>query len=137
MQSDLNAFMLRDSPKINESALEYFYRLKRVKAFVAANYEQNIVLGDAAAAAGRDRKYFCRYLKEKVGLHFRQWLTLVRLQAAIRMLDQEDYSILEVSSRVGFADVRTFQRAFRLQTNVTPRDFKRSIVNQKCAREVA
>jgi len=52
-------------------------------------------------------------------------LTYVRVCEAERLIKAEDYSITQLAYKIGFADLRTFERAFKKVTGLTPRDFKK------------
>jgi transcriptional regulator GlxA family with amidase domain len=78
-----------------------------------------------AAIAGLERTYFSAYFRKKVGVRFVDWVAVVRVRAAIELLLQSDASVTDVAYSTGFGDVRSFERAFKRQTSLTAREFKR------------
>lgn len=60
----------------------------------------------------------------EAGLTWQQLLDGMRAQLAREYLADPDLTIQTVSSRLGFADVRAFQRRFRVWTGTTPSDYR-------------
>lgn len=110
-----------------ESAFAYYRRLQRVKEYVDRHYSREIRLRDAARVAQLEEKYFSAYFREKTGLLFRDWLAAERIRHAKSMMVSHDYSIAEVAFAVGYHDLRTFQRAFKKCTGMTPITYRKSV----------
>jgi len=45
----------------------------------------------------------------------------------MKLMKASDFSITDVAYEVGFGDLRTFGRAFKKHTRMTPREFKKSV----------
>lgn len=105
----------------------YYLPLQRVREFVDRNLSEPIPLRTAARAAGLEEKYFSAFFHRKTGVCFRDWLAARRVERAIEILKQRDDTITSVAASVGFQDLRTFERAFKRLTGLTPREFKRSV----------
>jgi AraC-like DNA-binding protein len=106
---------------------DYYPNLKRLRGYVLDRLEQPISLADAANVAGLERKYFSAFFHRHVGIPFSRWLTLLRLARAIELIQREDNSLGIVAAKAGFADRRTFERAFRRYVGLTPREFRRAV----------
>ncbi|HEX4965314.1 MAG TPA: AraC family transcriptional regulator [Thermoanaerobaculia bacterium] len=105
----------------------YYLPLQRVQEYVEKNLSEPIPLREAARAAGLEEKYFSAFFHRKTGVCFRDWLAGRRVERAIAILKGHDDTITHVAASVGFQDLRTFERAFKRLTGVTPREFKRSV----------
>jgi AraC-like DNA-binding protein len=114
----------------------YYLPLQRVREFVDSNLSEPIPLRAAARAAGLEEKYFSAFFHRKTGVCFRDWLAGRRVERAITILKQRDDTITSVAASVGFQDLRTFERAFKRRTGVTPREFKRSVAPEILAPQV-
>jgi len=112
---------------ITYAAFSYYPALQRLRAYVEEHYQSPITLADAARAAGLERTYLSAFFHRKVGVRFRDWLALVRVERAQRLLEQTDIGISQVAAAVGFSDLRAFERAFRRVTSVCPGAFKRAV----------
>lgn len=117
-----------DSTQINAWAFEYYAPLRRVKQYIEDNYSEHISLEKAAQIAGMERKYFSTFFHMKVGVCFRYWLMGLRIGKAISIMETENYSITQIAFQIGYLDLRTFERAFKRCTGLTPTEFKRELI---------
>jgi two-component system response regulator YesN len=104
-------------------------RLAKIKRHVDEHYAEPFTLADAAQIAALEKTYFSKVFKKKVGISFVDWLGRVRIKRAVLMLMDHDHRITDLAFAVGFTDLRTFERAFKKFTGVTPRGCK-SIVRE-------
>ncbi len=111
----------------NGEVFDYYPRLKRLRQYVEQSYSDPISLGKAAGIAALESSYFSSYFHVKVGITFTEWLRQVRIEKAMELMKAKDFSITEVAYEVGFGDLRTFERAFKQHTRMTPREFKKSV----------
>lgn len=113
-----------DSKQIDETAFDYYAPLRKVRAYVRDNYSEYISLEKAAQIAGMERKYFSTFFHKKVGICFRYWLMGLRIGKAISLMETENHSITQIAFKIGYKDLRTFERAFKC-TGLTPAEFKK------------
>jgi len=111
----------------NGEVFDYYPRLNRLREYVEQSYSEPISLGKAASIAALESSYFSSYFRAKVGITFTDWLRQVRIRKAMKLMKASDFSITEVAYEVGFGDLRTFGRAFKKHTLMTPREFKKSV----------
>ncbi len=111
----------------NGTAFDYYPRLNRLRQYVEESYSEPIPLEKAAGIAALESSYFSTYFRAKVGITFTEWLRQVRLGKAMELMKASDFSITHIAYEVGFGDLRTFERAFKKHTRMTPREFKKSV----------
>jgi AraC-like DNA-binding protein len=75
-----------------------------------------------------EETYFSSFFHQKTGVRFIEWLHHVRVERAMGLLSRTDQRVTDVAYEVGFCDLRTFERAFKRETNLTPRDFKKRYI---------
>ena len=112
---------------INTAAFDYYSRLGKVKRFVDEHYADRVTLQKMADIACLEQKYFSTYFHSKTGMRFVDWIAWVRVDHAMDLLRRGDKPIWLVSEAVGFCDLRTFERAFKKWTELTPTEFKKSV----------
>jgi len=112
---------------MNDDAFRYYARLKKVKHFVEEHYSEAISLQRAASLAYMERTSFSRFFGKKVGISFTQWLTQVRISKAMDLMKRNNATISEITRAVGFSNLRTFQRAFKKLTDLTPSQFRNKV----------
>ena len=100
-------------------------RIERVKRLVQANLAQPVTLTDAARIADLSASYFCTLFRRETGTRFKQWLRATRVRRAMELLHER--TVREAAREVGYETLRTFERAFKSQTSLSPREFKRTL----------
>ncbi|HSR70102.1 MAG TPA: AraC family transcriptional regulator [Acidobacteriota bacterium] len=112
---------------VEPEAFHYYRRLGRVQDFVLEHYTEPIPLKRAAQVAGMEETYFSDFFSRKVGVPFTRWLSEVRIGRAIELIQGGNHSITFVAHEVGFSNLRTFERAFRKRTGMTPAHYRRLV----------
>lgn len=122
----LRAVMATVSPEnIDERAFAYYRRLRRLDTYCRRHYPETITLQRAADIAALERTYFSTYFRAKVGVCFSNWLSMLRVREAKRLLRRSDRPISDVAIDVGFGNLTSLERAFKRWTGTTPSDFRR------------
>ena len=80
-------------------------------------------LAATARELGMSRRVLQRKLAAR-GTSFREFFRSVRYDLAITLLDQPDLSINEAADLLGFAEVSSFSRAFKLWTGLSPQAYR-------------
>ncbi len=57
-------------------------------------------------------------------MSFTDYINTLRLKDAVNLLDQSDLPIEEISEKVGFGTIRTFQHQFLARYNMSPKDYR-------------
>jgi AraC-like DNA-binding protein len=78
-----------------------------------------------------NRELFVEAFGRCFGMSFSKCINTLRLKDAVALLRQSDMSIEAVSEETGFGSVRTFQRQFRKQYGMSPKDYRRATQNGK------
>ena len=94
------------------------------KNYIGKNYMQAITLSDVAKHAIVSEKYLCKVLKMKTGKTFKEIHNEIRIQKAIKLLEETNMKTYEIAEKVGLADSRYFGQLFKKVTGMTPREFK-------------
>ena len=102
-------------------------RLGRLLETLRDAYGKKISVADAAAIAGMSESRFMRYFRAATGMTFVSYLTHIRLHNAARLLKDTDLSIGEVADQCGFSHQSYFDRQFRAEFKMTPREYRATI----------
>lgn len=100
-------------------------RRRQVRTFVICNYNKRISLDEVATYIGLGSSSFCRWMKQKMGMTFWEYLTDFRIGRAAEMLLSE-YAMhaSEVGYNCGFDDIPYFHRVFKAHTGMSPCAFR-------------
>jgi AraC-like DNA-binding protein/mannose-6-phosphate isomerase-like protein (cupin superfamily) len=108
----------------NEIRMQTSRRLGELIKFLDQSYADKITVARAASMLGMSESRFMRFFKDATGMTFITYLTKVRLTAAYRLLKQEDRSIADIATMVGFTDQSYFDKQFKRHFRMTPRQFR-------------
>lgn len=104
---------VKNSPFISE-ALSY----------MEAHLSDELTLEEVSASVNIESGYFSRVFKKYIGLNFVKYRNLLRIDTAIKMLQETDKSISDIAFDCGFQNIRTFNRVFAQYTQKSPMEFR-------------
>jgi YesN/AraC family two-component response regulator len=99
-------------------------KIEKVMQFLDRNYDKRVSLRDAAALVALSPKYLSRLFKERVGIGFNEYRLKARMEKAIELLETTDYSIAEISYRLGYENPESFARLFSRVVGRAPSDYR-------------
>ena len=105
----------------------YEIQVARAKRYVQAHLEEELTLGDVAAAAGTSPFHFSRIFHALTGETIFHYRTRWRVRAAARRLHRDPQgtvAITAIALEVGFQTASSLNKAFRAAVGTTPRDFR-------------
>ncbi len=119
------------SKKINRelSVGKFPSNIKKAKKVIAQNLTNpNFTLEELAKACGMSKFHLVRTFKEDVGLSPIQYLNHIKIELAMGLLRQEKVKIADVAMELGYQTFSAFNKAFRKQTKISPREFRSNII---------
>lgn len=99
--------------------------LHSIISFCSKNYSQDLSLRVLEENLHLNKYYISHLFSDKLGLRFNDYINSLRISEACRQLIHTDESMTEISDLVGFNTLRTFNRAFMKQMNISPSDYRR------------
>lgn len=98
----------------------YLYRrIVQAKLFIDSNYSENIDLDNLADEAYFSKFHFVRQFKKIYSKTPHQYLTLVRIEKSMQLLQTEAH-VSEVCFSVGFESLSSFSGLFKRIVGLTP-----------------
>lgn len=119
--------MQATTPKDIRAVFTFYAPLQKVNEHIQRHPSEVIALREAAEIAGIEIKHFSGYFHERTGVNSRNWMEHARITQAMEMAVFRNYLIMDVVFEVGFKDLRSFERAFKKCTGVTPSGFRRVV----------
>lgn len=95
-------------------------RIRSTILYIGTHYAEDLSLREVAERTFISPGHLSRRFEQVVGMHFSDYLRMVRLSHAVKLLQFTDLSITEISERCGFQNVNTFISNFRAQYGETP-----------------
>jgi transcriptional regulator GlxA family with amidase domain len=100
-------------------------RVLRLQDWIAVNHASRINANDMALAGGMSPRNLARRFQEATRLTPAEYLRMVRLETAKRLLETNDAPLDRVAERVGYSDTRAFIRAFGAVVGLSPGTYRR------------
>ena len=98
--------------------------IKKAVRYIAHHYAQPLTLEEVAGAVHLNPSYFSTLFKQSLGLSFREYLNLVRVEESKRLLAGTNDSIIDIAAAAGFENQSYFSKVFKKYTGMTPRQFR-------------
>ncbi len=99
--------------------------IRELQEWVDEAFATEISVEGIAGRAALSLRTLNRRFRNATSLSPLEYLQRVRLEAAKRLLETSDASVGQITSRVGYVDIRSFSRLFRRHTGITPLDHRR------------
>ncbi len=97
--------------------------ISQALTYIHENYAIDLALDDVASRVGLNPVYFCRYFKMKTGKTFVDYLTHIRMEHAVKLLQEGEFKIYEISEQVGYKSSKYFARVFKKHTGLLPSEY--------------
>lgn len=101
-------------------------RLQRIINYISKNFNKEITLTDIAENENLNYHYLSRFIKEKLGVTFKEYLNSLRLEKSIRLLLRTNDNITHISNNSGFPNVNSFNTIFKERMKTTPSQFRKN-----------
>ncbi|MDO6429950.1 AraC family transcriptional regulator [Flavitalea sp. BT771] len=107
---------------------DYIYmdslRMEKLIEFMNAHFSRPIRLAEAADLVNMAETAFSRFFKAKTGVNFVDFLNDIRLGHASRLLIDTKDPITNIAVSCGFTNISNFNRTFKREKGLTPKDFR-------------
>ncbi|MCI9379984.1 MAG: AraC family transcriptional regulator [Dorea sp.] len=110
----------------NEESLS---RLKILLDSIHENYAEQLSLTDLASKISISKEGCCRFFKNMTGKTISQYLEEYRVSQGILLLQNDQYSVMQVAYLVGFGNPGRFSAAFARRMNCTPSQYRKTIAH--------
>ena len=106
------------------SNTDYNVASKTVINYVGEHYMENLSIPSIANLVGLQETYFCRKFKKETGISFHQYLSRIRLDAALALYNSDHYSLLDCALQAGFTSEKVMIDWCRKIYQCTPAQYK-------------
>lgn len=109
---------------LNSSVKTNQQLIKEVVAYIHNSYHKNITLKTLAEYSGKKPDQLSYLFYQHMGIRPINYLIQYRLEQAIELLKDGDYTVQEVASLVGYSDPLYFSRIFKKHVGYSPSQVK-------------
>ena len=103
---------------------EYVRRIQSAVDFIEEHLSEDLALSDAAEKAHWSAFHFMRTFDAVIGMTFREYVRLRRMEIAAYNLKFTDRRILDIAIDVGYETQEAFTRAFRASYGTSPKRYR-------------
>ena len=100
-------------------------KLHRILVYLHENYQYKISMQEVADACDMNYFHFSRFFKQITNRNFNEYLLETRINAAQKILLQNEKSISEIALECGFEYVSYFIQKFKQKNGITPREYQK------------
>lgn len=97
----------------------------RAVLYAKNHFQSNIGPDDMAAASGLSRYHFTRVFKKSTGKTPIQYLTNIRLEKAMDLLENTKYSVEDIAKFVGYRNANYLNKVFQKAVGCSPTQFRK------------
>jgi transcriptional regulator GlxA family with amidase domain len=97
----------------------------RSQTFIEENYATDISIDQVSSLCNTGKRNFIRRFKAATNNTPIEYLQRVRIEAAKKVLENEDCGLDELMCRAGYEDIKTFRMIFKRITGLSPRDYRK------------
>jgi AraC-like DNA-binding protein len=120
---ELLARMAERSPSVRSKESEYPEVVRNAIIYLRENYTAPFDAERTAKTVAVSQSHLRALFEKWIGESPHEFHTHCRIAQARRLLTEQDLSVSEVASQVGFQDVRYFSRVFKQAVGVSPSQY--------------
>ena len=105
----------------------YDFLPRKILIYMQQNYLQSITLCDISEHFGYSKYYISRFFKNYFKCGFNNYLNMLRVRHAEKLILETKMGITEICFDSGFENQRTFNRAFNRVFGITPSAYKKQL----------
>lgn len=100
---------------------------RNIKEYLDRHFTENITLDTLSEKSGMNKYYLVHSFTKKYVRSPISYLNEKRIDESKKLLETTDYSIAEISRRIGFSSQSYFSQAFKKKTLMTPNEYRHSV----------
>jgi AraC-like DNA-binding protein len=102
-------------------------KFKKVTEYIMMNFDEEIQLQDIAGIANMAVTTFCNFFKTQFRMTFIEYLNVIRVGHACKLLAQKENTIVDIAYRCGYQNIANFNRQFKKLKKMTPREYRNTL----------
>lgn len=118
--------------KYNHIISPHKQKIDRVNKYVIQNYNHpDLSLSTIACELHLNKNYLCDIFKSETGFTINQFIINTRINYAKEFIrNNDDFSLQEISEKVGYSDYNYFSRVFKKITGMSPRSYSKMYLSK-------
>ena len=98
--------------------------VKNAIQYISRNFSTPLTLEAVASFVHLNPAYFSTLFKQSTGSTFKEYLNMVRIEEAKRLLNNTDYSLIDIAIAIGYDNQSYFSKVFKKYTGLSPTKYR-------------
>lgn len=98
--------------------------IREMTRYIQVNYRSALRLEDLADRFFLSPAYISRFFKKKLEINFNKYLTEIRLNEAVKKLENTEKSLTWIAMDCGFPNIASFNKAFKEKYQINPKSYR-------------
>ena len=118
---------LGHSGMVHKATHEHSLDVEMAQEYIDQNANFRLSPKEVALAVGVSQSSLSHRFAQEMSMSVFQYIRLVLMQIAVRMLEERNHTISEIAAVLGFPSIHYFSRYFKKYWNVSPRAYQKQI----------
>jgi AraC family transcriptional regulator, transcriptional activator of pobA len=101
-------------------------RFKLLLRHIDEHFAETMTIEQAARLVNLNTFHFCKTFKKTTGSTFIEYVNLIRVREAGRLLRETDMTVTEIADRIGCGNPNYFTKLFKQYRGITPTQFRKN-----------
>ncbi len=115
----------RKKTEISQSNKGEKIQAQQILKYIEENFRENPSLASIAKDLNYSVPHICRIFKKTYNESIVDYMIRVKIDEAMKLIEQNEKSLKEISEFLGFDNVAYFSRIFKKHTNMTPSEYRK------------
>lgn len=126
MVYEILGLIIEEIPLIDSKKGESREQLQSVLNFLQNNFTEALTLETVASQFGYSKSRFSHIFNENVGCSFPRYLNMLRTKNTMKLVQEEQLSVIDAVVASGYESLRSFYRAFNQIYGCNPSDYSKN-----------
>ena len=91
---------------------------------------KNVSRTEVAGKVNLSEEYFSRLFRQETGDTFKDYILMMKMEAAKELLRDTRLSVSIIASKVGYSNFSHFSQMFKNYSGMTPQEFRKNVQNE-------
>lgn len=102
-------------------------KINMAVAYIRENYDKELNMAVVSNHISMNYSLFSLSFKQYTGMNFVNYLKMIRIGEAKRLLEETDEKIIDISRRVGYENEKHFMKTFKNICGVSPSEYRKNM----------
>lgn len=106
-------------------------KISQAVAYIQENFDKELNMAMVSNHISMNYSLFSLSFKQYTGMNFVNYLKMIRIKEAKRLLKETDEKIIDISRKVGYENEKHFMKTFKSICGVSPSEYRRNVITSR------